>query len=199
MMSTKLVAAALSVSMLAPPAPEPEAPEPAVESVFDMGLEEPPPPPPEPRTDTEGPQSVFDMGLEQPPPPPPAAAPVAVATPVEPPPSTLRQAGWGTFIGGFALASFAGVSLGIAERERNRSRRISLAYDLYGTSPRPLPEDIATVLEASRRNRVRFASMSVGLAASAAATLIVSGVMLAVARKRRRRLRAQSSLGTLRF
>lgn len=199
MMGTKLVAAALSVCMLAPPAPEPEAPEPAVESVFDMGLEEPPPPPPEPRTDTEAPQSVFDMGLDEAPPPPPTAAPVVATAPVEPPPSMLRQAGWGTLIGGFALASFAGVSLGIAERERNRTRRISLAYDLYGTFPRPLPEDIAATLEASKQNRVRFTWISAGLAASAAVSLVVSGVMLAVARKRRRRLRAQSSLGTLRF
>ena len=199
MMATKLVAAALSVSMLAPPAPEPEARDSAVESVFDMGLDEPPPPPPEPRTDTEEPQSVFDMGLDEAPSPPPTAAPAVTTAPVAPRPSTLRQAGWGTLIGGFALASFAGMSLGIAERERNRTRRISLAYDLYGTSPRPLHEDIAKVLEASKRNRVRFTLISAGLAASAAVTLIVSGVMLGVARKRRRQARVQASLGTLRF
>lgn len=211
----QLIAAALSTSLAVPPAPAPEPATPAapteaagdgeVQSVFDMGLDEAPPPPPAPRTDEDGVDSVFEMGLDESPPPPPGSgAPetdVPDTTPrPEPPPSTLRQAGWGVLIGGFALGSFAGVTFGFAERERGRTRRISLAYDLYGTSPRPLPSDIATTLEQSKRNRVRFTVVAAGLAATSAVALIVSGVMLGVARKRRKQnARVQASLGGVRF
>ncbi len=212
MVSTQLIAAFLTTSLIAPPAPAaegvPPAPEPPseeVQSVFDMGLDAPPPPPPQPRTDQEGPQSVFDMGLEAPPPPPPpaeATRPVSTEPPrePEPAPTRLRQAGWGLLIGGFALVSMASLSFGLAERERSRTRRISLAYDLYGNSPRPLPGDIAATLVTSRQNRTRFSLMAAGFAGSAALVWIVSGVVLGVARKRRRSSRARARLdGTLRF
>ncbi len=171
--------------------------------MFDMELDAPPPPPPEPRSDEAGPQSVFEMDIDAPPPPPPsAAAPGVGKAPREPdpPPTRLRQAGWGLLIGGFALASLGSVSFGLAERERSRTRQISLAYDLYGTSPRPLPEDIAATLDTSRRNRTRFTVVAIGFAASAAAAWIVSGVMLGIARKRRRTSGDWArSGGTIRF
>lgn len=209
MLTLKIISTGLSL-VLAAPAPAaaaPEATEPEtaeVESVFDMGLDAPPPPPPEPRSDTEV-ESVFDMDLDAPPPPSPTLdAKVVESGPqpsrlVEPPPSKLRQAGWGTLIGGFALASLAGVTFGFAQRERSRTRRISLAYDLYGTSPRPLPEDIAGTLNDSRSNQTRFTVMAAGLAGGAVLAWVASGVMLGVARKRRKAARGQAALGTVRF
>lgn len=204
MLTAKTLSTGLSL-VLASPAPEAAAPAPGeVDSVFDMGLDAPPPPPPEPRGDTEV-DSVFDMGLDVPPPPPvvspssPGPEPQITVRLAPPPPSKLRQAGWGMLIGGFALASAAGVTFGFSERERSRTRRISLAYDLYGLSPRPLPDDIAATLEDSQRNRNRFLVISAGFAGIATVAWIVSGVMLGVARKRRRAVGMQADRGTLRF
>jgi hypothetical protein len=204
MLAAKIISSVLSLALVEP-AEQGPAPEPAeVQSVFDMGLDAPPPAPPEPRADAEV-HSVFDMELGAPPPPSPSADTKVVASGpqpsrlVEPPPSKLRQAGWGTLIGGFALASIAGVSFGFAERERSRTRRLSLAYDLYGTSPRPLPADIAATLDASRRSQTRFSLIAAGLAAGAVLAWVASGVMLGVARKRRRAGRVQAALGTVRF
>ncbi len=204
MLAAKIISSVLSLALVEPAAQGPASEPAEVHSVFDMGLDAPPPPPPEPRSDAKV-DSVFDMDLDAPPPPSPSADSKGVATGpqpprlLDPPPSMLRQAGWGTLIGGFALASIAGVSFGFAQRERSRTRRLSLAYDLYGTSPRPLPADIAATLDASRRSQTRFNFVAAGLAGAAVLAWVASGVMLGVARKRRRAGRVQAALGTVRF
>ncbi len=209
MLIAKIISTGLSLMLAAPAAPAGPSEPAEVESVFDMGLDAAPPPPPEPRADTQV-ESVFDMGLDASPPPPPspptpsvdhdaAASGSEPSRSSVPPPSKLRQAGWGTLIGGFTLASAAGLTFGFAERERGRTRRISLAYDLYGTSPRPLPEDIANTLDVSGRNRTRFLVMAAGLAGSAMLAWVVAGVMLGVARKRRRAVGVQARTGTIQF
>lgn len=187
-----------------PPTPTP-TPSDTVESVFDLGLDAPPPPPPDDTVEpapTEAPV-VQPTATDELAAPTPRAAP---STKKRPPPGKLGIAGWSSLLVAFGVGATASLFVGFSERERNRSRRISIAYDLFTEMPRPVPDDIAALLVTSRTNRVRYQRTAVALGATAGGFAITAGVLLIVeATRRRKRQRASARLtpvaggATLRF
>lgn len=157
-----------------------------VESVFDLGLESELPPEPEDPVGEAEPEVQSATEVE------PGAETVAKAVPApvaRPPLTPIGKAGWSLLLASFAVGAGASVTIGLAERERSRQRRIGVAYDLFTTQPRALPEDVAEVLEQSRRTRAMLTTVAIGLGGTAGGLLVTSVILLAVDKSRRNRAR----------
>ena len=156
-----------------------------VESVFDLGLEGELPPEPE---DPVGEEQVEVESATEMEPSEPASETVSEPV-VRPPLTPVGKAGWSLLLASFAVGAGASVTIGLAERERSRQRRIGVAYDLFTTQPRALPEDVAQILEKSRRTRAQLTTVAIGLGGTAGGLLVTSVILLAVDKSRRNRAR----------